>query len=228
MANFQNRKTTEINEHHRILAYKLHEHVVEVLKIRKPWSKSKWANEFRILEDQLNGDRERITTVLHWLLTTKLSWVQSAESFRKKFLQLEEKAAGDYTTVAVTEWAEGVAEMLKTFYFWPKNSGKQLPAAVQVSIDNLKPFSIFTRTREPDSFGQLVAANMPAWTDFIERWFESVNKRVYKWEDWDGNLMRYVFTVDSERFQQMGQQWAAEYGDSSLWPKLMKEYKDET
>lgn len=183
------------------------------------------ATAIRLLEDGLENGEQRVESVWSFYEKNyrriKKPNVTSGSSFAGAFAWLEDIIEREKEhQVEITDDAKKVATNLRSSR-WPKGSTDQLETAVQISLNNAKTFR--QQLDESKPFHRRVSSEMPSILTFVRTWFERVHHRIDGWENWNGNLTALAFKVDSKEFQQMGKQWAGEYGNVSHWSKLMKE-----
>lgn len=221
-------------------AQTLHDIVSNARRRRGRWSHKKWANEFRILRQELENGQERIQKALDFykLNVNKkgIPKIDGPPSFRRCFNWLEDSLARSQEAsqqVAITPEAKAIAERLYLKH-WPKGSRSQVAATVQISLDRLARFrkQIFAKFdleghKIHERLANRVLTQIGQPAHFVEQWMLSVNKDVENWDGWSGNLTGMAFHPDSKRFQRMGRQWTEAYCSvPSKWDQLMERLKD--
>lgn len=211
-------------------ATKLHTALVQANKNVRRWSVRSWALDFAKLREDV-GELE-ITKVLLWysgrIGNEYVPHAYSARSFRAKFDQIRDamnRHAARNPDVSVTGKAQEIVKMLARWR-WPGKCKEELPAAVQLSLDNYRPFwkHIRAREKEGDRFCGAVASNFACPNDFVMRWFDGWGRWMSNKDDFKGRLIPdCVVRLDAKDFQDKGKNLATEYGSVKLWTKLMKE-----
>lgn len=194
----------------------------------RPYRLSKWADEFRLLREEIEragGDAARIDTALSWYETNYekdgVPKLLSAAAFRKHFDWIERLARKDApstASAAATAAARVVYDRLKG-RAWGAGTGNLLPslvrsaAAVEDVIGRLAPFKTDPRVGGlVRRLYQLVASDA-----FLLSWYEDVWARVYKWAAWTGTFRPFEVSITSSSFHARMTAEAGVYGDPSLW-----------
>lgn len=203
--------------------------------------KSRWANEFRLLRESIQGpDAEsRITAALDWY-TANINGAKVPEAFcgaafREKFDRIEAamKRAADPSkppafapeSVTVSPHAADIARRV-TNSPWPGDSERQVPALAQVCLDNLRAFLKKLRVvaaDKSDRGAQVLAVhidNQIAPLDYVEQWCEDARRSAAAWRNWRGDLAPFVWTMGHKSFVTAARGWAAEYGGPAAWDRL--------
>ncbi len=242
-------KTSTVDTH---LADTLHNIVINVHKVRQRWVRSKWAKEFSILRKEV--DAERITKALDWYKdNAKKEYVPiclSAKAFRQKFPKIEAAMTRvvktKWSNVTVSQTAKDIARELRHLH-WPKGSKEQLPAVIQVSLDNLNTFNsrrnsnplLEWKPKKLKINGRVISGSTPPLVSFakqmvnlssmkgqafIKNWMQSVYDQIHSWDSWSGNLMSFAFSETSSKFHDLGRELATKYcGDPERWDAYIKE-----
>lgn len=219
----------------------LHEAIVHSTTTIQKWSKSKWADEFRILRGELEQDEVRVQEVLDWFSDhigkPYVPEAYSAYGFRKKFLQIESAMKRDKKKnprVTPSQPALDIADRLGRKH-WPKGSKDQIPIVAEVSLQNYTSF--LSRVREAladlnedepgaarmGRFIEYLLGKLPSTTHFVESWLAEANRRVQGWESWSGDLTAFAYEMNHKDFQAHGRGLASRWGGSEgPWEKLME------
>jgi hypothetical protein len=200
-----------------------------VFKVRKAWTRTKWAQEVKTLQREVEDDTDRIEAVLDYLESDrmkgpardKLPRVSGARHFRKTFSWIEDRMNKDHAyrgkTITRTQVGEEVVRRLSR-HRWPMGSGVQLPEAVEASlafvlsfVEGLKK----ARARDGGSVRADLAAHLLRKLGrpghFVERWFEDVYEAVRDWPTWSGNLLAMSPSRGSKRFLDLCRGWTQDY-----------------
>lgn len=203
--------------------------VTKVFKVRKAWTRTKWAQEVKTLQREVEDDTDRIEAVLDYLESDrmkgpardKLPRVSGARHFRKTFSWIEDRMNKDHAyrgkTITRTQVGEEVVRRLSR-HRWPMGSGVQLPEAVEASlafvlsfVEGLKK----ARARDGGSVRADLAAHLLRKLGrpghFVERWFEDVYEAVRDWPTWSGNLLAMSPSRGSKRFLDLCRGWTQDY-----------------
>lgn len=121
-----------------LFADRIHKVTTLKLKRKKAWSKISWASKLRKLRKELSGDTDRIERAITWFENhpRKLP-IKSVNSFYDMFGEIESKIelGNFHDQTEITPDAKEVAKDLRKQY-WPKGAAKQLPLAIQLSLNN--------------------------------------------------------------------------------------------
>lgn len=234
---------TKIKDHHTAWAERLRKACVQN-GWKHEWSRKKWANQFRILEDKLAkkelgrlvpGDIEKVLAWFERIAPTKTREVQHAEHFRKSFPHLHRWATeNEKVDVQVSKEAKEIADQFRgrfSNYKWPNGSGDQLDAFVQVTLTNARAFrdslkEVAVHGDKENMAGMLLRMRHFYFDHpdtFTEKWVKAVYDDVKDWAGWSGNLLAMAFTGDlnQKRMDRIGKQWATDYyGNDKQWTKL--------
>lgn len=218
----------------------LYEAVRSKLRLLRPCSLKHWAKAFAKLRKEVD-DKSRVMKVLRWyclhLGDKYIPVALSGEGFRSKFLQIElamKRQDGD--DVQVTPEASKITKELITRRTWPKESSKQLPQAVQVSLDNYTAFrEALTRLRTSAKSSKLVPlANylthkLSPPVSFVTQWFLQVHDRIANWDQWNGKLASFAFRRDHPTFITEFAGHAGRYATdgAARWREILKETSNE-
>jgi hypothetical protein len=218
----------------------------------------KWPQWFRALRVQDHWAPIELQNILDWYCEEILKrdlddksfpQVQDAQSFRKCMNRNNwiPRLYDDHVTrnpqIEISANALQIVKQLRMLR-WPKDSGKDLPVAVQLTINNytavksklrkyleLNPAEIKTKNsvRSGTPVSRMVDGLLrflPQAELFAEQWFRSLHNRVHNWKDWHGNLLREAFSGDfkQELFHKYLASIATAYGSN---PNLLSDlYKE--
>lgn len=246
-----------ITQEDKEFANRLKQVVACQLSIRRKWSSSKWADEFRILRDEVGGDVARIKLALEWFTAhikdKGVPPIRSASGFRKHFIWLEDamKRAGvkpPPKTTDAPEVVKRVAERLKAKH-WPNGSKDDVLLATLMSFDTYEEFRHRVqelarrlaraaetmpkderrRSQSFRDFVQHVSLTSPSASTFVENWLSDVNQRITHWDDWSGDLLKWVFDPLHPQFLRQGRERAKEFcGRADRWDSMMEALKYES
>ncbi len=221
-------------------------------KVHRGYSLKAWADEFRRIRTVDGIEDQRVERVLGWYLENIRSkfcpLAFSAESFRRKFLNIEacyERTAGP--NVIISPEAKAVTNKILRLR-WPSTTKDQLEKSVQVCLDAYKEFVAslrivmtdtpmlkgeqgvrITAKTSPDDDKKTIAfvkhlrQKLPAPARFVEVWFNETNKRIINWDGYDGDLRRFEIVVNDKRFLKYGRDIASSYcGDAKRFDTLLK------
>lgn len=204
-------------------------------RTQRSWSRKSWAQEFRRLHDE-EVNETYSGEVLDWFCAhigqeyVPQTW--SAKSFRLEFSKVEAAMERDRKrnpVVTVSANATKIVNRIKHLH-WPKGSATQLPIVVQLSIDKIQKFRKHLLNRVmPDSplasLSGKVRAAVRAYEHVIEVYLKNnVYRRIAHWEKWNGNLIPYAWSPQSESVMANGRELAKKFtGKSENWDKLLKE-----
>lgn len=237
----------KIKRHHLDLAERLRSATV-AQGYKTSWKRSKWADQFRLLENDLKGDRlgglkpDDLYRVLEWFEKQATSpnafKVHNAEIFRKMFLEMARRSKSKQPlTVQVSDKAKAIADKFRgrfSNYRWPKGSADCLDAFVQVTLtganefrDRLKTVAKSDDKRKKDNMAAVLLKTKFMYFDhpdtFTEKWVQAVYDDIKDWDGWSGNLVSMAFAgdLDQKRMDRIGKQWATDYfGYDKPWTEL--------
>lgn len=226
----------------------LHKWVVEKLNIKRKWSQKEWANEFRILRKE--GPNEKtIRSRLRWFCKHglieeyKAPPIRSARSFRKYFHEWLEDSFSRYEkrNPAVKSISEDAMKLVREFtvyVHWPKDSAKQVPATIEAGminhrkmIEKLKKIAERQNSKDINQIGlrRYIERMLSVWSaklHFMRVWMRRVHNDVVHWEDWNGQLRYFVFSMRHRWFHGMLIEESKEYcGTDRLYKSLMEALK---
>ncbi len=238
---FENKTKTNITEFDKIIANQLHTYVTETLRLRRGWTKSKWADQIRLLRNDVNQDTDRIENAVEWLKSSKFK-LQNAKHFRNAFGIIEDRMLKKPKPIPISPEAERIVKAVRGLG-WPKGSLDGLPAAIQQSIVNHNKFrevyfdwhqdiedlpktkviKSSDKKQRMTRFSSIIRTKFFT-SDFIKRWFDNVHQQVWSWDEWSGDLSPYVFSTTSRMFHKMGSTMSVEYsGYTHLWNEFIKD-----
>jgi len=205
----------EYSPHEEKLAQQLHSTLLGLNRLRSDKrdcsftkTKSAWAKQIHRLVERY--DKRTVTELIRWYCNnardkyTPIIW--SATSLKTKFKQIQAAMKRHETKnpqVKVGKEAKAIVKRLKNFR-WPKGSAEQLPVVVQLSLQNYNSFRNGISETKMGSRDKVLAkyvlSHLHRPSEFVYQWFENVFWNRESWDGWDGNLMRDVFTADSDKF----------------------------
>lgn len=219
------------------LATILHDTIVHARKITRPWSKTQWAASFRLLEKDLNGDAIRLRRILEWWSKNPkmrgLPTIINAAQFRKHFAWIEEVAEREIGKhVDVGDEAKTIEKRVR-MKGWPGKASEQLPAAIQLSLNNLRNIlndlkevldNMSERERSFLLFVKHFRSKVGDPRHYVETWMNQIHVQFCSWKEWNQDLMAQVLTLEHQRFTKWGRNLAAGFAaDVRLWDRLVKE-----
>lgn len=192
---------------------------------------------------------ERITKTVAWYTThigdEYVPEAYTAASFRKKYPAIEAAMKRDAgATVEVTPDAEVVAGRLRMLG-WPKGASGRVPQVAQASLDTYRAWVTGFRRfidivkeggvdmppkerKRLERFMAVVWDKIPQSRQFVQGWLTDVHNRVAHWDDWDGDLMKFVFNPNSKRWHATGRGWAEAFsGNPDYWDRMVDIMKRE-
>lgn len=226
------------------LAGRLHDALVKKGH-RRGWSHRDWANEFRILRNQV-GSADTVQKVLDWyskhLGEDRVPIAASAKSFRLKFANIEASAKinlRDNPDVVVSPAAKDLGLRLRRTNHWPEAAKTKLDITIQISMNNLAAYlnklaKKWNTIKPPvlDSDSILIQGfimkikSQIGYGSFVEKWMEQVQERITWKGKWKGNILNWAFTEDHKMFEEMGLGWASEYtGGHEYWLQFKEAIK---
>jgi len=210
-------------------------------KKRKQSIPKTWPDQFRLIREQDQIEKDEIQKVLNWYLKNwKDKWTPkcyTAKAFREKFQRIkdaiERKEPNQKIEIEISPEAESITNRLLSKN-WKANQNDNLSGCVQMSLERYEGFrqqlnqalshvnsqSVTERSEKlkNNRFKALlnhVIQSLPQTNHFVEQWFESVWNRLNNWDGWNGRLESFIFKVDSQQFQNQLAQIFEQYGRSS-------------
>ena len=248
--NNKSKLPSKVQPSHQKLAIRLRNAIAASrLSATRNWSIKGWGKEILMLMKKSNLTEGQILQSIEWLDKNRklktLPVIRSAKSFKEKFPKLEELMTKSGQTI--TEFhpeVTRIVEKLKNKHPWTIVQLNQLPAACQVTYDNYTKFrqqfvkELTAMTNSPNYllnktdrkhknglFGfpeRLKQDHLHYPPEFVQVWFNDIY-RLHKNNSYH-SLMDFVFTVDSERFNEWGKELAHQYGNSTLWEKTLTRF----
>lgn len=221
------------------ISTKLEDFIRRRRKLMSIPNRKKWANEVKKLVEMV-GDGARVQSVLEWYVTNSdqpyMPRVHSAEQFRTKFTQIEERMGElrpRVEKIELTLAQERVLASVQTFT-WPDQSA--LMRLIVVSWERYE-HHLAHRRRVLSQLKQRVASGRDEWNEafrlvsfletsapdsapiahFVENWVRWVADTVLSWSAWSGNLESFAFAPTHKEFQRLGVQAARDHGRSRAW-----------
>lgn len=209
-------KTTKLDQS---WTKELREKLSSVQPVHK-YNPSKWGAQFRLLRTKDGYDPVLVQNVLEWFLgqytRDTRPRIENAKQFRHRFKWIKDKYdqyQQQNPQITVSDSAKDIVRIL-TMQKWPKNSTKDLPVAVQVSLNGWKAFRsklleyvrnnpITDESPRHLKIAHWLAGAFPSGNYFVEYWFRQVHNSVANWDNWHGNLLKEVFDGDpnNKRFE---------------------------
>jgi hypothetical protein len=203
-------------------------------KLMRQVSRQAWADEFRKMRELDGIHDSEVETVLNWYAANigkqYVPQAYSAKAFRERWPAIVEAKGRDKTTIVASDVATDIATKL-TKTPWPKGTGPQVIAAVQMSLDAFDDFAkrrreLAARTDNAKLKRWLVKLDelMGTRRSFVVVWMEQVRKRVERWPNWSGHLTSLAFDPQSEDAAKYGRNLSHAYsGSDALWNATLKE-----
>lgn len=223
-------------------AHKLRAAILKRSNYRNRWSAKQWAEEMRMLRETLDNS-DRLSQVLEWYARNVggefIPVAYSAETFRKKFAQIE--AAMRRDPDREVELTSREATMVDQVWNelahcpWPKGSRKTLRQSISrsvVAFNACRKLLIDECNRLADhpsntirGFSRVVKTHLGS--SFMRQWYQTVRDRVSNWEKWSGVFCSLEFTgLHHPQARTVGRMWAAEYcGNPDVWDRFLSECK---
>jgi hypothetical protein len=216
------------------MARRLKKIVREILNHPAKYSDAAWANDFRLLINDLKGDAKQVWAILDWYEEHAKSdspfKIQSAKGFRKHFDLLSGKASKSVHQINVTDEEMGLALAVSKRYAWPYAAVPNIPHAVHECMkvwphvraklremnddsttpSNIRPFVMQLRNR-------FWCVGSKCELEFCLLWFGMIYEEIKGWKEWSGDFSRYLFKKDGEFFEKKVSGWAHQYGDVRVW-----------
>jgi hypothetical protein len=140
--------TDDLNKFDKKYAIKLEEAIRLKRKIFRKVNIHQWTKHLQKLRIEDGIKKKRLKEVLNWYILhfgeKYVPQIYSAESFREKFLFVEDakkRIEGEEPEqIEITPTAKKVVQRLNEYLTWPKGSDNQLSTIVQKSLDNYQVF----------------------------------------------------------------------------------------
>jgi hypothetical protein len=215
-------------------------------KVMRPIYPKVWARDFAKLRNIDNVPKCRILRILNWYILhfgeKYISQAYSAKSFRSKFDAIERQQARHQEknpTANISDEAKEIAQDCLVGVGWPAGAKQQLPLVIQLSLDNYKNFRKahsaygkklaklpmnLSKNTTALRFWENIGADLGYAKSFITRWFTSwIHKRRANWNEWDGNLVRDIFSKDHPVFLEWGRKQSSDFsGSVNYWNTYME------
>lgn len=203
--------------------------VAKGVHLARRWSQKKWTEQFRILRQDLNDD-QRLDRVFRWYLKNVggdyVPEALCAETFRKKFTQIERAMGRDKDAVAAEVKVSQEAKEMVDFYKnlgWPKGSKDLLPAATQLSLDNYHKFRKKLQQVKNPLVGHAEQILIKFAGGFIPTWFRLVHEKWANWPKWSADLKSMTFHPNHKLFVELARGWMRDYcGNPGVYDKLLE------
>lgn len=205
-------------------------------RIRR-WRRTAWADEFRILRQELRTEtgaapvsaEHRVASVLRWYCDAYgnpgVPLIQSATAFRKHFDWLERLLKrGTDDRPAASESAQATAVRLYAMFrgrSWGKGSAGLEASILRSCVAHETILARLRPLRDTPAHGPFVrwVWGRAAGDSFLINWYENVWKQVVNWKEWSGTFKAFDLAPDSFTLATLMAGWAAEYGDARFWYK---------
>ena len=209
-----------------------------------------WINHIHSLRTKDGIEEQEIKSTLEWYChhigEEYVPEAFSGESFRKKYPAIRRQFKRIHLVpVEITKEARELAADLEALS-WPPAAAACLLEAVQQSLcaygswrSGLNTYSKKLTTEHEEwikknmpggkrksptaetLFAEWLVSIIPGSLTFVRGWFTEIHQMVRGWDDWDGNLSRFIFKPDSKRFQKIGERWAVDFtSDSKRWEEF--------
>jgi hypothetical protein len=245
--------TTPIKDFDKHTAKRLRNTLLTIRRASGPFSVNKWAKQIQLLRTIDDQDEQTISEVVTWFndhandqYTPR---VYSAETFRKKFCQLQDAMTrerpaapvGVFIEPETKEWAR------KWGKIWPKNTNKDDELiTIQVTRNNytafdhelwhailyyravaeeLKRINGFQNSKDtlPVLMLERLRHDMESVETFTRKWIDNLHRLAHNWDAWTGKLANCGFKRDSLFFIKMGRGWFQAYsGNPKDFDKAME------
>lgn len=215
------------------------------------WRRSSWADQFRILRSELQGDTAKIKKVMDWYTRNigkmYVPVAYSAETFRTKFDQIEAAMMRNSLppTVEVGSMTPDVKdayERIRMTLPWEKGT-ENLAGPVQQTFlnhqayrrrwvhlrDLIKSGKAERWIADRREFVNRILNELSTSGAFTEKHFERISQlvRLPTYKDWNGRFEKFVWTEDSQMFQNTLRDWCGGAAGYALAQKLLKAVSDE-
>lgn len=202
-------------------------------KLFRQVNRAAWADAFRKMQEADAIPADKLDRVLNWYAAKigqqYVPQAFSAKAFRERWPAIVEAMGRDKTTIIASDVAQDIAAKL-TRTPWPKGSGPQVIAAVQMSLDAFDDFA----KRRRELLARTDNAKLKRWLPkldellgtrktFVAGWMEGVRQRVERWPNWSGHLTSLAFDPQSDDATKYGRNLSHSYsGSDALWDATMK------
>lgn len=210
--------------------------------IKRQPSVDKWADDFRKLHIIDRIPIEGIQTTLDWYAKhigeKYVPQAYSASGFRKKYVAMVaamgRDSNGPQRNVTITK-AVGRVQSRLGGLVWPGDEKKDEAIVIQQSLDNHDEF----RVKLGSFFGKscmsacraapYVLDKMGHAECFVETWMRSIHNMAWRWTEWHGNLLSFIWHPRHKIFQSTARGWMAEWcGMTGEWDELLKVLDENT
>lgn len=230
------------SDHDYQCADRLHLAVLKRFKRRAKWSRKAWANQFRILRNEVEQDVNRVDTALNWYIeqltgsgTSSLA-VASAQGFRKNFTWIEERSKRSGCLVlnqANTELSPTIKQVTKGtgHLVWPTKVNNEVLTLIVNSIHEYQKLydafkKLYTSRKDHPKLKldiEHLYHKLADVVSFVTQWVIDIHTMIQNWKSWSGSLKGLHFTIQGKRFTKIVTAWCTEYsGDGSTWSKLLE------
>ena len=210
----------------RKLSIKLQTHVMRHRKLQSVPQPKTWDRNFSKLIQEV-GSAERVELVLDWYITHHqlnfMPEVYSAETFHKKFIQIEGRMVREAHPKEVEPSVELDAIGLQIFENEKKNYPRLEEGLKKCIAESCRGFDTWKALHSKleidpgsglagfvdDLLGPRFELNSKR--RFLTRWFDDVGRAVAGWTDWGGSFKTFTFSFDAERFRRKVTAFSSEY-----------------
>lgn len=213
------------------------------------WRRTAWADEFRILRQELYAGimtAEKVSTIhpkAHEMscqnrIDSVLAWYDenygragvpellSAAAFRKHFDWLERLSKKEVKQQRTD--SEEVITASAALYSslrgrqWGKGTGNLEESILRSVRRRAWLVSLLGRHKDHNQIGPFLrwVWGRLAGDTFLRNWYDDLWNQVRSWEAWSGSFIGLEFSPDGKAFRARMSGWAAEYGDSRFWDRV--------
>lgn len=199
------------------------------------------AEAFRLLHTRDGIPIKDIKKTLNWysrnIKEDYTPICHNANSFRRKFPQIKAAMERAATTALVEE--ELISDEARfvldhTKLIWPGDEKEVEATFVHQCVDNYQNYLLqlyrVAQQLPCETLQRLAGHLLKKAADvvtFTIGYIHEIHQIAYTWENWKGNLMKWVFDIEkSKRFAQDMRERTREYcGDPKRWDELVKQLK---
>jgi hypothetical protein len=228
-------KKTTPTSHDYVFADRLRALVTGKASHVRRWRRTTWANEFRILRQELTPTptqnvEDRIGSVVDWYTRNYgkpgTPELLSATAFRKHFDWLERLSKKEVKQQRTD--SEEVITASAALYSslrgrqWGKGTGNLEESILRSVRRRAWLVSLLGRHKDHNQIGPFLrwVWGRLAGDTFLRNWYDDLWNQVRSWEGWSGSFVGLEFSPDGKAFRAKMSGWAAEYGDSRFWDRV--------
>lgn len=200
------------------------------------WKKSSWADQVRLLTDDLGGDTDRIENVLDWLGSQqeKKIRVTSAQWFRRNFVWLEEatQRSSSRKPIAVDETSPELKKIMRRIasLVWVDITSEDVTRFASACLvrysEMLTKLKTVHKNREdyPKLKGLIhhVYSRLSLPVEFVVDWIIQTHTMVQNWRDWSGTLKGLEFSPSGKIFGKRMAEICGQYSSASKWSSILE------